>query len=169
MASDLDKNGVIAFAVFGGPAYAAIFADNYFRQKDLAVRRACSLVRTKGIVNLGSGCTRSSTSMAICQLPEIAVNADLDEGGPNFVRTDLNKSLPFYNKQFDVAFASHILEHLDNWQTTLTEFNRIADHIIIVLPHPNSVSQWLNPDHKQHFKTEDIEYIKSQYNTEVFY
>jgi len=52
--------------------------------------------------------------------------------------------------------CSHVLEHLDNWEFALSEASRVADHVVIVLPHPLSPAGWLDPAHKQHFSREDM-------------
>jgi ubiquinone/menaquinone biosynthesis C-methylase UbiE len=77
--------------------------------------------------------------------------------------------LPFSDKQFDVALASHTLEHLANWQQALTEWSRIAEHVVIVLPNPLSINSYFNPLHKQHFSLGDMTYIRAHWsNVEVF-
>jgi len=77
--------------------------------------------------------------------------------------------LPFTEKQFDVAFASHVLEHLKNWEQALSEWTRIANHTVVVLPNPLSIGGWVYSEHKQHFGFGDIDYIRNWWsNVAVF-
>ncbi len=126
--------------------------------KKRAFNYAKSLAGEKGIINLGAGPHRTLlATKVIARSPEVAVNLDIVPNGlPNFIQWDIEEGLPFSDKTFDVAFASHVLEHLDNWEFALSEVTRVADHGVVVLPHPLSLTGWLNPSHKQHFSREDM-------------
>jgi len=89
---------------------------------------------------------------------------------PHFIQLDVEReTLPFADKQFGCTFASHVLEHLDNWQFALGEMVRVADYVVVVLPHPASFFGWLAPEHKQHFSRDDIQKIAELYpNMEVY-
>ena len=64
------------------------------------------------------------------------------------------------NEQYSTVYASHLLEHLEDYQTALTNWWRILKpdgHLIVVVPHrdlyekkPQPPSRW-NPDHKWFF------------------
>jgi len=90
---------------------------------------------------------------------------------PRFLQLNIERELlPFADKQFGCAFASHVLEHLDNWQFALEEACRVADYVVVVLPHPAYFSGWVWPSHRQHFSRDDIEKMVELYpNVEVYY
>ncbi len=134
----------------GGGLFATANIVNFYETRNEALRRAQSLVTTKGIVNIGSGCDWSPSAMAICQLPEVVANLDVHVANncPKCQEVDLET--PFADGEFDVALASHVLEHLANWQGALQEWQRISDHVIVVLPHGIDALH-LNPLHKNHF------------------
>lgn len=149
--------------------YAISMISNFLHVRDAAIERAVELVGDKGVVNLGAGCHRSGRAMEICQLPEVVANVDLVDGGVRAIVADLEKPLPFGYRQFDVAYASHVLEHLTRWEDALTDWCRVADHVVVVLPHPLSVSGYISPEHKQYFGWEDIAQIQERWpQVEVF-
>ena len=120
---------------------------------------ARGLAGERGIINLGAGPHRATIeSKMIAWSPEVALNADIVvDGLPRFRQVDMECTLPFTDNQFACAFASHVLEHLDNWGGALEEMARVADRVVVVLPHPLSPSGWLSPSHKQHFSVDDID------------
>ena len=127
--------------------------------KGRAFEEAKVLARGKGIINIGAGPRRPFVAQVIARDPEVLVNVDMAvDGMANLIQLDIEREpLPFADKQFGCAFASHILEHLDNWQFALEEACRVADNVVVVLPHPCSFGGWLNPEHKQHFSVDDID------------
>jgi ubiquinone/menaquinone biosynthesis C-methylase UbiE len=140
--------------------------------KDAAFQRARELSNGRGIVNIGAGPHRTSQAQIIAESPDVVVNIDITANGmPHFIQLDVdNNILPFDDKQFGCAFASHILEHLNNWQFALDEMERVADNVVVVLPHPAYFSCWIHPRHKQHFTLDDIEEMAGLYpNVEVYY
>ena len=151
--------------------YGGALVTNYYAKRDKGLSRALELSGDKGIVNIGSGCDWSGSAMAICDLPQVVANVDVSiaDTCPKCTEVNLDQMvvLPYYEGQFDVAFASHVLEHLDNWQDVLSECERVADHVIIVLPHPFSINSYFNHLHKQHFGFQDMDKMKS-YKTEVY-
>ncbi|MDD5547026.1 MAG: methyltransferase domain-containing protein [Candidatus Omnitrophica bacterium] len=150
--------------------YTAWAIGNFFATRSQALATARSLAIDKGMINLGAGCMRDQLTMGICGLPEVVVNADINSGGPNSVVTDFESgSLPFTDGEFDVAFASHVLEHIVNWEQALDEWNRIADRVIVVLPHPLSIAGRLAREHVQHFSQADAAAIEAAWpKTKVF-
>jgi len=46
---------------------------------------------------------------------------------------------------------------------------RVADYVVVVLPHPLYFSGWLAPEHRQHFSRDDIEVIAQLYPNVVIY
>lgn len=157
--------------LIAGGIYAGAMAINFFVQKDMAVSLARKLCTGKGIINIGAGCGRSFVSQSYCDIPEVVVNVDInvDPDCADCLQVNLETaSLPYDDGHFDVALASHVLEHLANWETALTEWCRVADHVILVLPNPFSLGQY-NPEHKQHFTFAEMADIRSRWpKTEIF-
>ncbi|MFA5401736.1 MAG: methyltransferase domain-containing protein [Dehalococcoidia bacterium] len=161
-----------ALRILGAAAlgYTAWATANFFLKRSEALDIARSLAADKGMINLGAGCNRDSLTMGICSLPEVVTNADINAGGPNSVIANFESGrLPFADRQFDVAFASHVLEHLVNWETALDEWNRIADRVIVVLPHPLSIMGHVAREHVQHFSHADARAIEAAWpRTKIF-
>lgn len=57
----------------------------------------------------------------------------LKKQGINFIEADF-ENLPFENKQFDVAYSHHVVEHLDDPCKGLNEMMRIASSGVIMCP-----------------------------------
>lgn len=138
----------------------------------LAKKLSMSLTGTqKGNINLGAaGVNNPSANFtrSVVNDPSTTLNVDLVPGQ----KIDkLNLDLfpwPIADKQYDVAFASHILEHLANWQEAINEMLRIATYAVIVLPYPYSFGWWATREHKQHFSLNDIEQMRQIPNVYVF-
>jgi len=140
--------------------------------KGIALEEAKMLAGGKGIINIGAGPHRSFRAQVIARDPEVLVNVDMAvDGMANLIQLDIEREpLPFADKQFGCAFASHILEHLDNWEFALNEMVRVADYVVIVLPDPVYFSGWLSPEHKQHFSVDDIDEMANLYpNVTIYY
>jgi ubiquinone/menaquinone biosynthesis C-methylase UbiE len=171
MASQSEEKKVIPLI---GAGYFSIMVKNYFDTRDKAFTLAKELSDSKGILNLGCGVNNyvTNSSEAFMLDPDIKANVDIapDDGTiPDYYQIDLEAAqLPFENKQFAVSFASHCLEHIENWQNALMEWIRVADNTIIVLPHPWSIGQHFEPTHKRYVSTAWIEEVK-QFPVEVFY
>lgn len=126
--------------------------------KQLAFEQAKKLSANKGIVNLGSGYIRSPFASSVAHSPQVKLNVDISSHNlPNFLRWNLEQTpYPFGDKEFDVVFASHVLEHLRDWSNALEEMKRIADWVVIAIPHPLDFFAVINPQHKQHFSSKTI-------------
>ena len=125
-----------------------------------AFEDAKKLVRDKGIINIGCGTRRlTEASKSIANDLMVVVNTDVvSENVPNFIQNDIGKEpLPFDDKEFDVSFCSHVLEHIDDWETALNEIVRVSDKVVLVLPSPDSIGNKFSPEHKHYFSVEDIE------------
>ncbi len=71
------------------------------------------------------------------------------DGHPNAVVASVTH-IPFADKSFGAAFASHLLEHLPTTieaKQALDELNRTAEAVFIVAPSRQSIIGWLHPDH----------------------
>ncbi|MBN1367530.1 MAG: methyltransferase domain-containing protein [Dehalococcoidales bacterium] len=78
---------------------------------------------------------------------DIKASAILD--WPNGIVADVTY-LPFPDKTFGSAFASHLLEHLPNTisaKQALAELSRVADEVFIAYPSRQSLPAWLIRDH----------------------
>ena len=152
-------------------AYAARDLLHVTITKAAAFEYARQLNNGKGIINLGAGPHRTYQAQVIAEAPEILANIDIvPDGIPRFLQLDIETApLPFGDKQFGCALLSHVLEHLDNWQFALAEACRVADNVVVVLPHPGYFSGWLWPEHRQHFSRDDINEMAELYPNVVVY
>jgi len=157
------------FSSVGACAAADIF--HVVTTKETAFEEAKRLSNGKGIINIGAGPNRTFGAQVVAWDPEVVVNIDIGPDGlPNFIQLDVeSEPLPFADNQFGVAYCSHVLEHLDNWQFCLDEMVRVADYVVIVLPDPVYFSGWIDPEHKQHFSIDDIAQILKLYPNVVVY
>ncbi len=141
------------------------------RVKVTAFQYALRLVKDKGMINLGAGPHYTFPAREIAQHPAVRANVDVvADGLPAFHRLDIGKDrLPFSDKAFDCCWISHVLEHTEQWQFALSEAARVADHVVVVLPHPASLSARLVPEHKHHFSHQEIAAMQSNWrNIEIF-
>lgn len=62
---------------------------------------------------------------------------------------DISQQMPYKDKEFDVVFAAHVLEHVKPLDalTALEEFQRIGKHVIIVVPNPYHPTFYVMPQH----------------------
>ncbi|MBA7710654.1 hypothetical protein ES703_119599 [subsurface metagenome] len=81
---------------------------------------------------------------------------------------DLNRDLPFPDNSVDGIYASHILEHLDNFLFTMNEIWRVCRPnawIKIWVPHFSSgTTTWGDPTYKRPFTISTFEYFKPSSN-----
>jgi len=96
------------------------------------------------------------------------INLDVVDYGGNQVH-DLNSfPYPYEENYFDEIYASHILEHLNNFHNTVTELFRILrpDGILIVYaPFFLNTKYFGEPDHKIPFSIrtfDNYEYVKNK-------
>ena len=77
------------------------------------------------------------------------INPDAIAGCPNAVLADVTH-IPFADRTFGAAFASHLLEHLPNTlaaEAALAELHRVADTVYIVYPYRQSLGGWITRGH----------------------
>ena len=108
----------------------------------------------KPMLNVGAGTPDSSLRAALLG-PQLAgdVNVDISAPkgtphGPDRVSHADVQDLPFKDKEFGVAYTSHLLEHVDDPQKALSELHRVADEVVNVTPRWWAPHTWLYPDHK---------------------
>jgi predicted SAM-dependent methyltransferase len=79
------------------------------------------------------------------------INLDIVDYGGNMVH-DINKfPYPFEDDTFEEIYASHVLEHLDNFHQVVTELYRISKPgalIIVYAPFFLNTKYFGEPDHK---------------------
>lgn len=138
--------------------------NRYFVKIKEGFAKAKQLVKSKGIVNLGAGTGEySPLATTILTDPDVKTNVDIVSGNiPNMFIFDLEKKLPFETKQYDVAFISHTLEHIQNWRQLLNEAKRVADNVVVVLPNPYFIYPYFYPYHKRVFSERQIEEIRKE-------
>jgi len=155
-----------ALGIFGVGTitYFAAAESNQIEQKNRAFQQAKALCGEKGIINLGCGPYKHEIAHCMASDVNVVCNVDMHSDGdgmPNYQQVNLESMpYPFTDKQFGVSFASHILEHLENWEEALMEMRRISDHVVLVLPHPLYIANHVHPYHKQHFGFEDLEALR---------
>ncbi|MDD5039035.1 MAG: VTT domain-containing protein [Dehalococcoidales bacterium] len=93
------------------------------------------------------------------------VNTSAIFGCPSGVLADVTQ-IPFSDKMFGAAFASHLLEHLPSTEAAkkaLAELNRVADVVYIAYPSRQSIVGWLIADHHLHiWQKGNITYLKQR-------
>lgn len=82
---------------------------------------------------------------AVC----LDLNAESCRGCDIAIVADIRK-IPYSDKFFGAAFASHIIEHLptvEDGKVAITELNRVAEKVFIAYPRKTSISAQLHPGH----------------------
>lgn len=82
-------------------------------------------VGASGIGNIISPTTRIS-----------GIGCDIQPTWDNIDYCDISMQMPYQDKEFDVVFASHVIEHVKphEIENALNEFVRIGNKVIIVIP-----------------------------------
>jgi len=104
--------------------------------------RARKAARITGKPILNAGCGSAYTELSDVNLDIVPRKA------PNFVRGDIQDLSMFQDKQFGAAYASHVLEHVEDPDIALRELHRVAENVFIITPFPLWPSAWLCPGHK---------------------
>jgi ubiquinone/menaquinone biosynthesis C-methylase UbiE len=60
--------------------------------------------------------------------------------------------LPFADKQFGAALATHVLEHVEDPRRAFAELRRVADEVFIVCPRWWGPHTWLHPQHRWYLR-----------------
>lgn len=69
-------------------------------------------------------------------------------GDVNVEVVDDDPELPYDDKEFGALIASHVLEHMDDPIAALTEWERVADELFVVVPRWWAPHTWLHPGHR---------------------
>lgn len=139
----------------GGWQLAVWFGETRDKNRGYKAARACALERNKPLLIAG-GPWGGRRPRRLLKMPAhgggdvcLDINPDAMHGHPNGVIANVTH-IPFSDKSFGAAFASHLLEHLpsaDDARKALTELNRVAEAVFIVYPSRQSIAGWLIPDH----------------------
>jgi len=107
----------------------------------------------KPMLNVGAGTPGSSLRAALLG-PQLVGDHNLDlaapEGEPGrdrVVKGDV-QDLPYRDREFGVAYTSHLLEHVDDPEKAAKELNRVADVVVNVTPRWWAPHTWLYRDHQ---------------------
>ena len=127
--------------------------DVLLRPADVAkAAQKAALLAGKPCLNVGAGTAGTSLSAALFG-PTLwgDVNCDLAGSGtcgPGRVCHCDACALPFPDKHFGAAIASHVLEHVDRPRTALRELHRVADRVFVITPPWWAPHTWLHPGHR---------------------
>jgi ubiquinone/menaquinone biosynthesis C-methylase UbiE len=143
------------------------------RKKNKGKLIALDLIKNgKNKKALDVGCREGTQSMLLEKKGYEVVSIDIEKNYKKCSIVDANKKLPFKNDSFDLIWCSEVIEHLNNPQKVVKEFNRvIKPGGEIILTTPNSYF-WLfriasifgltpkkiqRKDHKHFFSKKDMD------------
>ena len=101
------------------------------------------------ILDVGSG--RGCNASGLERLGHAVVPLDVVDGGTceHPILYDGN-SIPFSDNSFDVALASFMLHHADNWEAVLGEMRRVAPRLVVFENTPEApIDEWLTRRHAE--------------------
>ena len=108
---------------------------------------------TWNIADIGCGYSANKYATVIADIQDLSNFYE----GKNFIKID-EKKLPFDDKEFDFVIASHVIEHVEDFEFFIKELERISSRGYIELPSrlaDNLVFENKN-DHIWWFKYDDI-------------
>ena len=108
---------------------------------------------TWNIADIGCGYSANKYATVIADIQDLSNFYE----GKNFIKID-EKKLPFDDKEFDFVIASHVIEHVEDFEFFIKELERISSRGYIELPSrlaDNLVFEYKN-DHIWWFKYDDI-------------
>ena len=121
--------------------------DYYIRKQQILTEAVeYSKIVEKPLLNVGSSCHCVGD-----------VNLDVVNNAccPNFVQGTIEDLSMFGDKQFGAVFASHVLEHTEYPDKAISEMERVADRVFLVLPSWFNSFAWITPEHKWIFWEHD--------------
>ena len=86
------------------------------------------------------------------------INVDITE--PCNVKADIREGLPFEDREFDLIWASHILEHIPDLRKIQCELARVMKPngvLKIIVPYYLSPDAWGDPTHCRAFSEESFQ------------
>ncbi|MFC2051565.1 methyltransferase domain-containing protein [Chloroflexota bacterium] len=139
----------------GGWQLAVWLGETRDKKKRYQAARTYALERSKPLLIAG-GPWGNKQARRLLKMPAhgsgdvcLDINPNAMNGHPNGVIANVTH-IPFADKSFGAAFASHLLEHVpntDDAKKALAELNRVAEAVFIVYPSRQSLAGWLIPDH----------------------
>ena len=86
---------------------------------------------------------------------------------------DLEKPLPFKDKDFDLAVSLAVVEHLNNWEQFLKELKRVSRNVIITTPTTLGkpvleMLAFLNLVNREHIKDHKVYLGKNQISAQGY-
>jgi len=105
------------------------------------------------IVDIGCGYTANKNASVIADIQDLSYFYK----GKNFIKIS-GKKLPFKDKEFDFVIASHVIEHVEDFEFFIKELERISSKGYIELPSrlgDNLVFENVN-DHIWWFNYDDV-------------
>lgn len=87
-------------------------------------------------------------------LPGVDVMMDLEDCE--------HENLPFEDNQFDIVYASHLLEHISGLLPLMEELHRVTKpggHLLVRVPHGAHDSAYGDPTHVRYFFKESFQYF----------
>ena len=81
------------------------------------------------VLDIGCGYTANEYANTICDVQDLSSYYK----DRNFIKLENNK-LPFKDNQFDFVIASHVIEHVDNFEFFIKELERVSKKGYIELP-----------------------------------
>ena len=88
------------------------------------------------------------------------------EVNPTVVHNLSSYPWPFSSNSFDVIYASHVMEHMDDNVIFMEELYRISKpmgKVIIRVPHFSGRSAWCDPTHKRAYSYHQFFYYDKKY------
>ena len=90
--------------------------------------------------------------------------------GVNLV-ADLEKKLPFGENEFDLVYARHTIEHIQNLLQLMQELHRItkpSGRIELEVPHPSNILTFRDPTHIHFFTLHSFDYYIQGYDFDFY-
>ena len=136
-------------------AMGAYVADVVIRPERVArVAREFAQRVGKPVLNVGAGTRGSSLRVAMLGATswgdvncDLAASVDAACASDTVCYCDAVK-LPYPDKAFGAVIASHVLEHMENPQAALAEWDRVADRVYVIVPKWWAPHTWLHPGHR---------------------
>ncbi len=100
---------------------------------------------------------------------ENAVNIDSDARTNPDILADLEKGLDFADESIDEVYATHFMEHIDNFDFLMSEIHRVlkrGSKAYINVPFFTHADAFTDPNHKRFFTISSFMYFKDRFDME---
>jgi SAM-dependent methyltransferase len=125
------------------------------------IRQVYNLPHVHRLLDVGAGEGSLLKCLSEAQFADELYGVEISESGLNAIRSRNIANLvevlgfdgykiPYPDKFFTVAIASHVLEHVEHERLFLAELKRVAEHVLIEIPleHTYKVHQAIQIGHK---------------------